>query len=142
MKRPIYYKVCKGCLKQFEFKAFKTEVKHRIYCTRSCANKNTAEQNSLSKTGKNNPMFGKRPNNFLGRKISSDGYWLVFDEERKGYIREHRLIIEKHLGRKLDRYEVVHHKDFNKKNNNIKNLILLKNESEHRKYHKHWRRAK
>lgn len=47
------------------------------------------------------------------------------------YIREHRLIMEKHLGRYLTPLEIVHHKDGNKQNNKIENLQLFKNNSEH-----------
>lgn len=40
-------------------------------------------------------------------------------------IDEHRLIMEKCLGRKLLRNEIVHHKDGDKSNNNLKNLIII-----------------
>jgi hypothetical protein len=49
---------------------------------------------------------------------------------------QHRLVMEKHLGRILLSTEVVHHKDEDKKNNNIDNLILFNSENEHRAYHK------
>jgi len=39
-------------------------------------------------------------------------------------IDEHRYIIQEHLGRKLERWEVVHHKDENKRNNDLDNLEL------------------
>ena len=47
---------------------------------------------------------------------------------------EHRYIMEQHLGRKLTRYEVVHHKDGDKSNNDIENLELT-SLSEHTRQH-------
>jgi len=50
------------------------------------------------------------------------------------FLREHRIIMEEHLGRKLLPDEVVHHKDGNKKNNAIENLEVMKN-LDHSKMH-------
>lgn len=50
--------------------------------------------------------------------------------DQRGYIRvgrngkEHRLIVEKVLGRKLKRREIVHHVDEDKQNNSNDNLLL------------------
>ena len=43
----------------------------------------------------------------------------------KNYVLEHRVVMENYLGRLLKDDEVVHHKDGNKKNNDIKNLEVM-----------------
>ena len=49
-------------------------------------------------------------------------------------IDEHRYIMQEHLGRKLERWEVVHHINENKKDNDIDNLELM-TLSEHSRQH-------
>jgi len=51
---------------------------------------------------------------------------------------EHRLVMEKELGRKLGSWEHVHHIDGDKLNNDPLNLLVLTN-SEHRKLHKNFK---
>lgn len=50
-------------------------------------------------------------------------------------INEHRYFMERHLGRKLDRYEVVHHRNENPRDNRIENLEI-KSLSEHSRDHR------
>ena len=47
---------------------------------------------------------------------------------------EHRLVMEKYLGRILSRKECVHHKDGNPRNNDISNLEVM-DRSEHSRLH-------
>lgn len=60
----------------------------------------------------------------------SNGYVFVYNPSHPkannaGYVREHILVMEKHLGRYLSPEEVVHHIDFNRKNNDLCNLLLM-----------------
>jgi hypothetical protein len=70
------------------------------------------------------------PNWHGGRSISSHGYVLVKVDESKysiianGYAYEHKYIMEKTLGRKLIKGEIVHHANHNRQDNRIENLML------------------
>ena len=48
------------------------------------------------------------------------------------YIREHRHVMQQHLGRLLERHEHIHHINGNPQDNRIENLQLMTN-SEHQK---------
>ena len=74
-----------------------------------------------------------------GYIITWNGYKMIYKPEHphsdgKGYIREHILVMEKHLGRYLTEDEIVHHIDENKLNNDISNLQLM-TKYEHKCYH-------
>lgn len=74
--------------------------------------------------------IGNKHNWKGGRVIDSQGYVRIYKPDHpramvSKYVFEHRLVMERNLGRMLDSKEVVHHLDGNKKNNDIENLILL-----------------
>ena len=79
------------------------------------------------------------PNWKRGSYIRLDGYKAVYAPHHpsiktKRYVLEHRLVMEKHLGRYLRKDEIVHHKNGIKTDNRIENLELT-NISEHMKGH-------
>ena len=62
-----------------------------------------------------------------GRYLAHDGYWMIYTGNRgsngwSSYRKEHIILIEQMLGRKLTPDEVVHHIDGNKQNNSLTNL--------------------
>ena len=50
------------------------------------------------------------------------------------YVAEHRIVMERHLGRVLDPSENIHHLNGDKTDNRIENMIIVSN-SEHGKIH-------
>lgn len=68
------------------------------------------------------------------RTIRADGYIYVTRDGKQ--VMEHRDIMENHIGRKLRKEEIVHHKNKNRRDNRIENLELLENISEHSKLHR------
>lgn len=70
----------------------------------------------------------------------SGGYIYILKKDHpfcnsNGYVFEHRLVMEKHIGRYLFKDEFIHHINHIKTDNRIENLIIFKGHSEHRKHH-------
>ena len=75
-----------------------------------------------------------------GRQKDSRGYIKIYSpyhpfKINKNFVLEHRLIMERHLGRFLKPEEIVHHINGKTDDNRLENLLLLKNNSEHIKLH-------
>lgn len=74
---------------------------------------------------------GHRSTAWKGGKIKDKfGYILIWKPEHPnakiaGYVHEHRLVMSKKLGRPLESYEFVHHRNGIKDDNKLSNLELL-----------------
>lgn len=75
-----------------------------------------------------------------GYSKTDSGYILVYLPEHPfknyaGYVREHRIIAEKCLGRYLTKKETIHHINEIIDDNRPENLYLFSTREKHRKYH-------
>ena len=89
----------------------------------------------------NSKQKGKNSPNWKGGRIRNNGYVLIYCPEHpraklkvEGYVGEHILVMESHLGRYLFPNEIIHHINEVKEDNRIKNLELTTRQ-EHSRHH-------
>lgn len=126
------YVKCNNCQKIVYRKPCGLKKSKYFFCSKKCfyefphywhRGKNHYLWKPFFKCGKNNKYKGIKIHNHP-----------MADNQHR--ILEHRFIMSKKIGRMLDKKEVVHHKNGNPLDNNINNLVLCKNSSEHiKKYH-------
>jgi hypothetical protein len=104
------YVKCLACGKRFL--RINSTIRRRNFCNVVCR--------GIGLKGKNNPFYKG------GRYKHANGYMYVTDVRSKsGYLAEHRIVMEQHLGRPLYRWEIVHHKNSIGTDNRIENLELI-----------------
>jgi hypothetical protein len=122
--RQIYYeKICANC-----GEVFAASHKHLTYCSKSCARQCQPQGEKSSK------WRG-------GRYIDRFGYVCVLRRDHPDalkpnfYIKEHRLVAEQMLGRRLTKNEVIHHLNGIKSDNRPENLVVTSQAKHIHKYH-------
>lgn len=88
----------------------------------------------LSQMGHCNPSYTG------GRHVGANGYVYVLapghpQADARGYVLEHRLVMEQTIGRLLTAREVVHHRNSIKTDNRPENLQLCASQAEHLRIH-------
>lgn len=81
---------------------------------------------------------------YKGGIIFRNGYVMLLKRDHPksnygGYVREHILVMEEFIGRYVKEGEIVHHRNSNKVDNRLENLMLI-SDSEHRKIHAEMRK--
>jgi len=116
---------CSECGNKYFADNKSIEKRRGLYCSCKCSNKL-----------KNNPSW-------RGGVIVNQGYIFKSSPNHPfrnnwglGYVPEHRLEIEKRLGRYLKNTEFVHHKNKNTFDNRITNLMVINNYGAHRNFDK------
>ncbi len=113
------YFLCSNCnTKCRTYKFYEKRGRKNRFCSKLCESKYRCLNNTYE--------------SWVGGSVLPNGYKYITVNGKQ--IEEHRLIMMKHLGRKLLTNEQVHHKNENKLDNRIENLELLTN-SEHQRLH-------
>ena len=140
-----YLLLCDTCGKQFERNAFGVKNKTNHYCNKDCFHKAEIgrsindKQRECLKLGHGS---GEENSRWIGGRINhAGGYIYIHKPEhpmsgKRGYVLEHRLVMEDFIGRYLKPEEVIHHVNKNRSDNRIENLMLFNNKREHLDYHK------
>jgi len=111
---------CAYCGKKSNIQPSRRAYKNK-FCNWSC----------LTKYRQIHPAHNRKP---IGSKIKDTKNYIRIKVSKNGWDKEHRLVMEKYLGRKLKRGEEVHHIDGNKQDNRIENLFLIDKKNHSRKH--------
>lgn len=112
------------------------------YSIRTSEDRSTAIINGIKKRFPNGRWKENSSNWKGGRSMrgSKQKYVGLFIPEHpyadtEGYVMEHRLVMEKKIGRHLLPEEVVHHKNGKKHDNRVSNLQLFQSKGDHVRHH-------
>lgn len=121
-RKPKVLRVCENCNTEFFVWQSRIDIGKGKFCSTSCGKQR--EFNSAWKGG---------------RRIVNGYVWVLKKDHpqanKRGYVLEHRLVVENKLGRYLKKTEVVHHINNIRDDNRIENLRLLSGQDNHIRLH-------
>lgn len=127
-------KQCSLCSKDFITYKSKILLGRGKFCSKECSNKVVSQrlENSgkITRFKKGNKPWNKKGFVYHRSRKNGKRYKLIKVQNhpfatRRGYIREHRFIIEQSIGRFLRKDEIVHHINEDTCDNRIENLKLM-----------------
>lgn len=115
-------KICLNCHHRFI-----ASYKKSLYCSYFCSS--------------SHHQLGERSHRWRGGRMKTEnGYIAILMRDHPDavkpnfYVLEHRLVMEKKIGRRLLKSEIVHHINGDKHDNRVKNLVIT-SRSEHTTHH-------
>lgn len=124
--------VCPCCDKEFIARNSQLLNGRKPYCSISCGSKlqtrSKERYEKVSNTRKENgikPALGDLNPVWKGGRYEEKGGYVRVWVGPNQYKGEHRIVMEVHMGRKLDQDEIVHHKNHVKTDNRLENLEVM-----------------
>lgn len=107
--------------------------RNRIYRSPRGPNAAKGHKGPKNPAWKGGVTFKRNKGNYIGPKYVQCPPEFSAMARSDGYVMEHRLIVAKRIGRCLFRWEVVHHRDHNTRNNADENLELFASNGLHKR---------
>ena len=137
---------CDWCGKSFE--KYEKKIGERNFCCVDCVNKHRSKAlnpegykrnwnaGHLTEYNKKHNKDRMNKKTRLKLRVARLGKGEGKTYEKTFGRHTHRIVAEEMLGRPLGKYEVVHHIDGDKRNNNRDNLMIFSSQADHLEWHR------
>lgn len=111
-------RTCQGCGQEFPYKFRAASKPPPTFCSRECKVENLYDG-----------VRTKGGQRYLLERVDRNSPFAVMAHKRNGrsvrpYVLQHRLVMARHIGRPLERWETVHHINGDRTDNRLENLQL------------------